>query len=323
MLAEKRTIKFDGFGVVGTTPMLVPSISSKIELPMGSYQYTIDIIRRIINGPFLVSAYDLYYNSIPEIEINFPDLIFVDSGGYESGPEYDVGSRKSMSKEWTRDMHASIVKKWKNRIPTVMISFDHPPYDKSFETQVRYAKNLFEEKEGVLKEILIKPEPTTSWIDASRIVDNIELFKPFDIIGFTEKELGYSILERMVNIATIRKAMNEKNVNTPIHIFGSLDTITTPLYFLSGADIFDGLSWLRFNYYRGDVLYNNSHGPKNYGIDKTLFEILISSLRDNYLYMLRLRLEMEKFADTGDFNSFTANADFFQQSYDKLQQSLR
>ncbi len=49
----------------------------------------------------------------------------------------------------------------------------------------------------------------------------------------------------MQNIAKLRKALDKAGLNIPLHVFGSLDTVTTPLYFLAGADIFDGLTWLR------------------------------------------------------------------------------
>lgn len=52
----------------------------------------------------------------------------------------------------------------------------------------------------------------------------------FHALGVTEKELGGNFKERMINIARIRKALNGVGLeNMPIHIFGSLDTVSTPL----------------------------------------------------------------------------------------------
>ena len=59
----------------------------------------------------------------------------------------------------------------------------------------------------------------------------------------------------MENIYKIRQALNKLNLDKPIHIFGSLDTITSPLYFLCGADIFDGLTWLKFAFHEGQTVY--------------------------------------------------------------------
>ena len=55
----------------------------------------------------------------------------------------------------------------------------------------------------------------------------------------------------MKNIAQIRRALDGVGLDTPLHVFGSLDTVTTPMYFMAGADIFDGLTWLRFAFYNG------------------------------------------------------------------------
>lgn len=82
----------------------------------------------------------------------------------------------------------------------------------------------------------------------------------FHALGVTEKELGGNFKERMINIARIRKALNGVGLeNMPIHIFGSLDTVSTPLYFVAGADIFDGLTWLRFAYYKGMTIYRQNY----------------------------------------------------------------
>ena len=45
----------------------------------------------------------------------------------------------------------------------------------------------------------------------------------------------------------------------PIHVWGGLDPISTPLYFFAGADIFDGVSWLRYAYYNGVAICSESH----------------------------------------------------------------
>src|SRR5437762_1985645 len=62
---------------------------------------------------------------------------------------------------------------------------------------------------------------------------------------FVEQELGRSILERARNIARIRRALVEIGNDLPIHIFGCLDPGLVRYYAMAGADIFDGLQWLR------------------------------------------------------------------------------
>ena len=55
-------------------------------------------------------------------------------------------------------------------------------------------------------------------------------------------------------------------METPIHVFGSLDTVTTPMYFLAGADIFDGLTWLRFAFHGGYTVYKHNYGALKFGV---------------------------------------------------------
>src|SRR6185312_9373800 len=111
------------------------------------------------------------------------------------------------------------------------------------------------------RELLIK---TTSRSQDFVILNEVLLCKyrlsNFDVIGFTEKELGPSTLDRMVFIARLRQELEAAGLDIPIHIFGSLDTISTPLYFLAGADIFDGLTWLRYSYFDGLTLYKHNYG---------------------------------------------------------------
>ena len=76
----------------------------------------------------------------------------------------------------------------------------------------------------------------------------LRLLRTFDIVGVTEREIGESIHDRLVNIARLRKSLNAAEVTIPIHVFGGLDPLLTPLYFAAGAEIFDGLGWLRYAY---------------------------------------------------------------------------
>ena len=121
------------------------------------------------------------------------------------------------------------------------------------------------------------------------ITDNISELALFDIIGVTEKELGTSILSRMTNIAKIRKSLLSIGKDTPIHVFGSLDTITTPLYFVSGADIFDGLTWLRYAFNNGYTIYKHNYSAVNIGVNVKSLNVDAQCWFHNYYYMSDLK----------------------------------
>lgn len=77
----------------------------------------------------------------------------------------------------------------------------------------------------------------------------------FNIFGITDKELGTSLIGRCQNIVGLRSFFSSEKCSIPIHIFGCLDPINIIIYFLCGANIFDGLSWLRYSYFRNRVNY--------------------------------------------------------------------
>jgi len=299
--------------------MLIPSISSRANIPMTKI---LETIPDYVTSSLLISTYDLFYLRKEFPDISFPELVFLDSGGYESRKEKeiaDIGLYKPNAKKWSRELHQKAVDGWSTDIPTVLISFDHPSERESFSDQIQHARELFQRNPGFLKEFLIKPRSQDSkFIDIKRLKENISDFNEFDIIGFTEKELGNSIFKRMIAIAQIRLLMEELEIEKPLHIFGSLDTITTPLYYFSGADIFDGLSWLRFIFDHGKTMYVDSFGPKKMGIELSIDDMWTISMFENYLYLTQLTNDLEKFQATQNFDIFKGNRAFFQTACKKL-----
>ena len=71
MLAGRFKLK-TGNKVMGETPMLVPAFSSKFEPAIGKI---IKQMPEYINGPILISAYDVYYKDITKINISFIIII--------------------------------------------------------------------------------------------------------------------------------------------------------------------------------------------------------------------------------------------------------
>lgn len=322
MLARKMKLKLNG-SEVGTTPMLVPAFSSKANMDICK---TIELMSGYIYTPILISAYDVFYaNNFPSI--TFPNLIFLDSGGYECLIEKDVseiGFYQPEARSWDKNKHLEVLQNWPIDIPTVVISYDNPSVRKSTEEQIKDAMNLFHGRDNFIKEILIKPETKNrERIHLEDIIKNLDSLNSFDILGFTEKELGYSVFDRMVMIAKIRVEMDRRDIRIPIHIFGSLDTVTTPLYYFSGADIFDGLAWIRFIFDEGNTLYSGSFGPKRLGIEKNMSIIHGTNLVLNYNYILDLERDLETFQSTEKFDHFKFNCDFFSKSHEKLKLKIR
>ena len=330
MLARKSIIHHP-LGVTLETPLLVPSFSSKgfgIRNLKGSKSNISEIkeIYSVASGnlteTMLISAYDIACGNLPILDGAINELTFVDSGGYETSDYHDlsaVNRHPLKIQNWSIEKLTEVYSSWPKHIPAVFVSYDHPSLRKSLHEQIELAKKLFSNYPNQLHTLLIKPETKRQKdVQVNNIAANCENFRAFQIIGFTEKELGNSILKRMTNIAEIRIALDDKNINIPIHIFGSLDPITSILYFLSGAEIFDGLTWLRYGYSNGHACYWNNYGAKAIGIHRDDDYLRAKTHQDNLSSLSELTNQMQKFLLDYDFKRFVHDSDFFKESYDLL-----
>lgn len=312
-------------GIKLQTPLLVPSFSSKgfrfNKDDESEVSKIFDFAREHLTQSLLISAYDAYYKYIPSDE--FPtDIVFIDSGGYETSNEHDLSEvfrYIGPIKEWNSELHSDYLSGWQSYISAVIISFDHGQIRNSLEEQIGNAIELFNSHKDQLNDILIKPETKEQqYIPVKKIIDNIKLLNGFDIIGFTEKELGGSLLLRMQNITELRLALDEAKIESPIHIFGSLDPITSILYFLSGAEIFDGLTWLKYAYNSGMAIYKHNYGALNCHLsqrDQTLDPTVWTK---NIFYLEDLQLQMRNFLLENEFSMFKDHSTFLKNAYDNL-----
>jgi hypothetical protein len=125
----------------------------------------------------------------------------------------------------------------------------------------------------------------------------------------------------MTKIARLRIAMDAADVRAPIHIFGSLDPLTSVLYFISGAEIFDGLTWLRFGYHEGHTMYAQNYAAihDSAGIRRRNTDQSYEMWKNNYYYLEKLRTQMLNYIRTGDFGHFGPIAGIVEDAYKQLQ----
>jgi hypothetical protein len=316
MLANSRVINING-KQVGRTPALVPSFSSKgFEAVKG----IIEVMSQTITDSALISAYDLHHKLI-DAAPKGPALLILDSGGYESSKDSELSDNNMntyRALNWTREQHSAVLDSFTPDQPTLAVTYDHPKSRASVKEQIAQALELFKGR-SFGKEILFKPDTEGSQrVNVEAVIDNIYDLRHFDVIGFTEKELGYSLFTRMQNIVKIRKALISANFNLPIHVFGSLDPISTPLYFLAGADIFDGLTWLRYCYKDGEAVYSANASAFMHGIRTNDRDIPPLIWYNNFQRLQDLQFAMKRFLREQDYGVFGADGSFFKRCINEV-----
>ncbi|MBI4922093.1 MAG: hypothetical protein HY834_10110 [Devosia nanyangense] len=231
----------------------------------------------------------------------------MDSGGYESTKDLDLSDTYENEyglKSWSPEDYQEVLDQWTCESPTVFVSYDGPESKESYATQIKMAGNLRIPAGPHAKTLLLKPQSEDSrrhkmdeLISACRFMDQ------FPVVGITEKEIGNSVLSRMSNIARLRVALDRLFDDRPIHVFGSLDTVSTFLYFLAGADIFDGLTWLRYAFVDGDTLYRHQFGMQ-LPVSTNSDVVEASSWTNNYRHTRTMLLQMRKYLVDGSFAHF-------------------
>ncbi|NLD49671.1 MAG: hypothetical protein GX660_21190 [Clostridiaceae bacterium] len=321
MLCRHSTLRHPT-GTVIKTPLLVPSFSSKgFRMDKEGNSEVSDALQtcqEAITEAMLLSAYDLGHHHIPYDFGFMPEIIIVDSGGYEVSDEHDLSAvwrYKTEIKKWDLDQYRSVLNTWPKHVPSIFVSYDNrAPQLK----QIEAARELFKDYPDHLHDFLLKPEtPTQTMLKVENISPFVEELSAFDIIGVTEKELGNSLLNRMLALAKLRRLLDNHKINAPIHVFGSLDPITSSLYFLAGAEIFDGLTWLRYSYWDGKAIYYQNFAA-TIGVHVREDRVLAKSLFDNIYFLQELKYQMIDFIPDKDFTKFKFNSEILKQAYDRF-----
>jgi hypothetical protein len=332
MLARSSTLVHKASGVSAETPLLIPSFSSKGFGGTGRQSEVRQILgtaSEFLTTAYLISAFDIQRGHIPppaDLPLK-PDLIILDSGGYEISPDYDFSevSRPDLpTQAWELADLEGVLDKWPAEIPVVFVSYDHHNKRKPFDQQVADARKLFRHRTNQLSCFLLKPQTKrqTSLKETLGVaIANPEKLASFDILGVTEKGLAPSPLDRMIAIARLRGALDRIKCHAPIHVFGSLDPLSVCLYTVAGAEIFDGLTWLRYAFVNDQCVYLHSHATQRYGLDAKDTSRRLRMISDNYYYLMELQGKLRHFARTGDFGVLP-HTEFLQKAYSWLESKL-
>lgn len=313
MLCRSRALQHP-LGVALHTPLLVPSFSSKgfgfvpkrgtqgkgpRTKRVSEVSDALEFSAQFLDKAVLLSAYDIYHGHLkrPERFFDRPSVLFLDSGGYETTAVYDDSHSFAPAYtplRWTPQNHRAVLTSLPKHVPLVVVS---PDKHGSVKSQIRAAKNFFSDYPECLSDFLVKPSSRREKVvDIDDVVRNASDLLRFSVIGVTEKELGNSVLSRVENIAKLRRGLDALGTDRPIHVFGSLDPIVTPLYFLAGAEIFDGLSWLRYYFHDGASNHLISAAVLEHGISTRFAQLRGAVLAGNLAYLRTLELELRGLA---------------------------
>src|SRR5690606_12652207 len=123
-----------------------------------------------------------------------------------------------------------------------------------------------------------------------------------------------SLWKRLLNAARLKKAILAREMPMPLHIFGSLDPVACPLFFLAGADIFDGLTWLRYGYFNGTAIYRqNILATGNMPAGTRDGELSAHIHVQNYHELGRIRDSMIRFVQVQEFRVFGTHERYFEE----------
>jgi hypothetical protein len=253
-------------GVTVQTPVLIPSTTSR-GMPyspagVSSVNEMLELVDGHLGTAILFSAFDLYHGTLPitsglfsddsSPETLFPPLVVVDSGGYETQTEWESGFvplAEPVPRRYGYEDYVEVTKRLRQRPGLLVVSYDGPDQPASpYDQQIKYAFDS--EASNFALNLLLKPSTGRKhdWEELSPVAGDLQ---PAAVIGVTVPELGNTLTERLMSLWQLRELLDKAGITAPIHVFGCLDPLLTPLYFAFGGELFDGLSWLRYAYHEG------------------------------------------------------------------------
>lgn len=291
--------------VIVDGPLVVPSFSSK-ALPRTSVDTTLRRTANFIVSPVLISAYDIVHHDVDLDLLDVP-LIIVDSGGYETLVDEESrrkgGLMEHAALPWSAEMYAETLTGLRSKASVIAVSYDRTWL--SVGEQINAALEARDGRAG--NAFLLKPR-AEEILTIESLRDHIGELDGFDLVGVTEKEAGSSFMERLVFIGRLRALMDERGVTKPIHVFGGLDPLMTPLYFLAGADVVDGLSWLRFAFGRHGAQYLPAYAALT-DAAASLQDFEWKIRRANYGVAVGIQNAFRRFRTDGRYEAFSADGE--------------
>ena len=274
------------------TPLIVPSFSSR------GFPHVADIwdeFSHKLYGVCLVSAFDVAAGRIPSDVTDSVNVVILDSGLYEVDDRM-VGScdqyAPSMPVTWTRHQYHETLNVIGQTAKVILVNFDQIA---SLEDQLCWASEDFRIVPHVASDFLIKPTGPTEFVNLPKLRQRLDELAHVSVIGITAREAGDSLLTRCNSIVMLRDMLNDAGLDTPIHVFGAITPYELLTYFFCGADIFDGLDWLRFLFRKHGSTSIDESAMETLQWNLTDLELQIQGWTRNLRFLYQLQEAMQRF----------------------------
>ena len=319
-----------------TTPLIIPAISTRnvgrLEpegehgealAPVSYASMVLELLGPHLDKALLVSAYDLHYEALYGSErllasaartpFHNPNFLMIDSGLYETRERVGYDDGYEQPHDWNCETYVELLGRLPENLPAAIVNFDLNADEMddttlSYGSQLERARAFFSSQpERFISVCLLKPERPRGFIDPKQLSSHAANLKEFDVVAVTEKELGDSLRDRFAHLVELRRLLDRESVTAPIHVFGGLDPLLTPLYVSCGAEIVDGVGWLRYAYSASDdtATYLESRPIIEVELDMRVPNRLFRTFSDNLTYLHSLRNRLELLLDSHDWQSFS------------------
>jgi hypothetical protein len=336
LLARSREIALPS-GATIRTPLLVPSVSSRgfdvDSVGLSEAAYALDVAQDRLTEALLVSSYDLHHRLLPDVDMLLggdhwstvyavPQLLVIDSGGYELGPAWDgneIYREPRAPRDFTRDDYERVLAGLPRNRDVLVVTYDHvaPGTEHpAYEDQAAQALELLGRHPHLMVDALLKPQFGGGFVDPRAVVPAATVLREVHVVGVTEKELGDSIVDRLVAVARLRRLLDDAGVHAPLHVFGALSFVHVGLYFMAGAEVFDGLDWLRYGHHAGVAVHRETAALLNGLIDDATGMRRGLVTLDYLTALAELKRRLCRWVDTeGDFSVMGQQAGTFEATY--------
>ena len=293
-MRQAQTRRVAGLDV--ETPVIVPSFSSRGFPDVATIH---GAVSHNLYGVSLVSAPDVANGSLPADALLATNVVVLDSGGYETNNVYPTQDLCSCSNQWSLERYRASVADIQELTNVIAVGFDR--YSE-LETQIQGASEDMSIAQTASFDFLIKPHSGQRLVNIAELSRHVEQLSQFPVIGVTAREIGYSFLNRCRSIVTLRTIIDESQLVIPIHVFGAIRPFEILTYFLCGADIFDGLDWLRFEFRPGNDIAIDSIAWEHMQWNQPDEALKWNSWSNNLNFLYRLQQAIRKYATGGDFD---------------------